>query len=333
MTTQTITITQPLGPGDSLTINVAPVVPPVNPPITDLQAALNAVKPGGTLDAVGQAFTGTHYLIPAGVTLANAKLTYAGAAGAAQSGYVDLSAGSKLSGVTVVGGPYAAVRVWVGATNAALIGCDISKGPALGVIGYECDGLHITGGRVYDNNTGAGTGNEEGGVKLGNAANVVITAEVDHNVGPGIWADVNCSAWTIDHCRLHDNTGPGVKYEISQGGSITNNDVWECGWADGASAFWGAGLQVSSSGTTTLSGNTVAWCPQGIDFVSQNRSVSTGGDTATGNLFALSGTRKQVTFNEDWADPSAKPTMSPNGTATPAQLIAAGISPAPLPGH
>ena len=117
-----------LSAGDTIQLTTATPPPPV---IKDLQAALNATPAGGTLDAGGQAFSAQHYTIPAKVTLANAKLTYAGGAGATQSGFIDLSAGATLKGSTVVGGPYAAVRVWVGSTGCAITACDISAAPAL----------------------------------------------------------------------------------------------------------------------------------------------------------------------------------------------------------
>ena len=303
-------------------------------PIGNLQAALNATPAGGTLDAGGQAFSLSHLTIPAGVTLADARITYTGGPGAVQTGMIDLSAGSTLRAVTASGGPYAVVRAWVGATNAAVVGSDISGGPALGIIGYSCDGFRLTGSRLHDNDTGVGNpGNEAGGIKLGLCRGVTISGnEVDHNVGPGIWADVSCANWTISANRVHDNTYAGLMIEISQGATISGNAVWENGWGDGRGWGWAADILISSSGGVTVTGNTVAWSPVGISFVSQDRGVSTAGDAGTGNLIAVSAGRTTIGSYVDWSDP-ARPTISPDSPASAAQLAAAGIPTAPQAGH
>ena len=156
--------------------------------------------------------------------------------------------------------------------------------------------------------------------------------EVDHNVGPGIWADVSCADWTISANRVHDNTYAGLMIEISQGATISGNAVWENGWGDSRGWGWAADILISSSGGVTVSGNTVAWSPVGISFVSQDRGVSTAGDAGTGNLIAVSAGRTTIGSYVDWSDP-ASPTISPDSTASAAQLAAAGIPTAPLAGH
>jgi len=121
-------------------------------------------------------------------------------------------------------------------------------------------------------------------------------------------------------------------YEISRSGAILDNAVWENGWGDHRSTIWGAGILVSSSGSTRVSGNIVAWSQEGISFISQNRGVSTSGDSATGNLVAVSGGRTAVGYFTDWGDPAA-PTFSSNSRPSSSQLAAAGIPTAPASGH
>ncbi|HTS15059.1 MAG TPA: right-handed parallel beta-helix repeat-containing protein, partial [Candidatus Sulfotelmatobacter sp.] len=210
----------------------------------------------------------------------------------------------------------------------------ISGGPALGVIGYECDGLTVTGSRLHDNNTGAGNpGNEAGGLKLGACNGVTISGnEVDHNSGPGIWADVSSSDWTIRGNRVHDNTYAGIMFEIGARATITANSVWENGWGDTRGWGWAAGILVSSSGNVSVTGNTVAWSPVGISFVSQDRGVSTAGDVGTANWIVGSAGHMPIGYFCDWSDPSSASTAG-NSLATSAQLIAAGIPTAPEPGH
>ena len=304
------------------------------PPIGDLQAALDRTGSGHTLDAGGQSFALSHLSIPAGVTLADARITYHGGAGGYQTAMIDLQDGSGLRQVVAIGGPYAVVRVWDGVSGAAIVDSDVSAGPALGILGYGCSGLRVTGTRIHGNNSGAGDpGNEAGGIKLGACSGVTISGDqVDHNGGPGIWADVGSSGWTISHNRVHHNTYAGIMYEISRSGAILDNAVWENGWGDHRSTIWGAGILVSSSGSTRVSGNIVAWSQEGISFISQNRGVSTSGDSATGNLVAVSGGRTAVGYFTDWGDPAA-PTFSSNSRPSSSQLAAAGIPTAPASGH
>ncbi len=324
-------------PSPSVSPSATPTPKPTPSAIANLQSALNATASGQTLDAGGQAFSGSHFTIPAGVTLANAKLTYTGGAGATQSGFVDLSAGSVLTNSTVVGSglAYATVRVWVGATNAQLLGDDISGGRYLGVIAYQANGLLVSGGRIHDNNAAGGQeGYEAGGIKIGNSSPYTVTGvDVDTNKGPGIWCDVGCSGGHVTNNRVFANTYAGIMDEISFGTVITGNDVWEDGWGDSRSAFNG-GILLSSTAGALVTGNLVAWCPEGIAAISQaGRSTSVAGTSATGNAILVSAGHTAVQTYAESGAPSNWGPWAPNSTATVAQLAAAGMPTAPQPGH
>jgi parallel beta-helix repeat protein len=113
---------------------------------------------------------------------------------------------------------------------------------------------------------------EAGAGKITNSARVTFNAnEVDHNGGPGLWCDIDCSNITFSNNRIHHNEQSGIFFEISTGATITGNVVWENGWSR-TPWGWGAGILVSSSGGANVYGNTVAWNADGIVVISQSRS-------------------------------------------------------------
>ncbi len=113
---------------------------------------------------------------------------------------------------------------------------------------------------------------EAGAGKVTNSARVTFDAnEVDHNGGPGLWCDIDCSNITYTNNRIHHNEQSGIFFEISTGATITGNIVWENGWSREAWG-WGAGILISSSGGANVYGNTVAWNADGIAVISQSRA-------------------------------------------------------------
>jgi parallel beta-helix repeat protein len=234
---------------------------------------------------------------------------------AASGGYqaASLSAdgvtGFTLRNATLSGGSYADLRLWNSSGN-TVTSSTFSSGRAIGILGWNVTDSVISGNRLIGNNTtNADPGNEAGGMKLGQSSRVTIaTNEVDHNVGVGIWCDVYCASITISGNRVHDNTHQGILYEISSGGSITGNDVWENGWAF-TSWGWGGGIVVSSSGTTDVANNTVAWNADGVVVISQSRSGSptVAGNHVHDNVVAIapqpgdSSDKMAVAWLQDWS--------------------------------
>jgi parallel beta-helix repeat protein len=95
--------------------------------------------------------------------------------------------------------------------------------------------------------------------------------EVDHNGGPGVWCDIDCSNVVISNNRLHDNEQQGIFFEISNGAKIFANRAWNNGWGF-YSWCYGADILSSSSRNVKIYGNVVAWSPRGISALSQNRA-------------------------------------------------------------
>jgi len=81
---------------------------------------------------------------------------------------------------------------------------------------------------------------------------------------------MGASGVTFSNNRVHHNVGQGILFEISNGGSIHDNAVWENGWGNNAWG-WGAGIVISSSGNANVYSNTVAWNAAGISVIAMNR--------------------------------------------------------------
>jgi parallel beta-helix repeat protein len=113
---------------------------------------------------------------------------------------------------------------------------------------------------------------EAGAGKIGNfSARVTFdNNEVDHNGGPGLWCDIDCSDITFSNNRIYSNEQSGIFFEISTGATITGNVVWDNGWSR-TPWGWGAGILVASGGGANVYNNTVAWNADGIVVLSQGR--------------------------------------------------------------
>lgn len=183
------------------------------------------------------------------------------------------------------------------ADQSTITGCSIHDAGQLGVHvggdGTNGIGNAVIDDRIFHNNTaGYDPGFEAGGLKATLQKGLVIKGdEVYDNAGPGIWCDIECQDVTISGDRVHDNDDAGIFYEVSQGGVIQDNAVWGNGWQD-PDWGWGAGILLSSSGSTTVTGNTVAWNATGIAVISQDRHDwphSATGISVDDNLIAASG--------------------------------------------
>jgi parallel beta-helix repeat protein len=157
------------------------------------------------------------------------------------------------------------------ATGLEILGNDISRGGQLGIKDAG-DGEVIRGNKVHDNNTeDFDWGWEAGGFKAVLVSDVIVDSnEFYYNNGNAVWFDIDVRNSTISDNRIHDNARRGIHYEISEGGEIFGNDIWENGWGtpDWAS---GAGIGVSNSSNTEVYGNTLAWNADGIAVVGLDR--------------------------------------------------------------
>lgn len=157
------------------------------------------------------------------------------------------------------------------ATGLRVLGNDISRGGQLGVQGSG-SGEIISGNKIHDNNTeGFDWEWEAGGIKTSYADNVEVSSnEIYRNKGSAVWFDIDSRNNTISDNRIYDNARYGIHYEISEGGRIFDNVIWENGWGtpDWAS---GAGIALGNSSDTEVYDNILAWNADGIAVVALDR--------------------------------------------------------------
>jgi parallel beta-helix repeat protein len=178
-----------------------------------------------------------------------------------------------------------------GGTGHRLVDIEAEQAPTAFMTSGSCADLKIYGtgdsnwpARIHDNRTSSLVDplNEGGGFKFSNANGVeVYGLEVDHNAGPGIWADINCRNVNVHDNKVHHNTHAGIFFEISATGTIAYNDVWEIGWdttvagatkthdGRGDDFGWPSGILASSSKAVELHHNTIAWCRTGLGIIYQ----------------------------------------------------------------
>jgi len=168
-------------------------------------------------------------------------------------------------------GPIVSVQ---GGVGHALLDNDISHSGQLGVHGTDAADVLVQGNQIHDNNlAGFDPVWEAGGLKMTVMSRLTVTGnEVSNNDGWGLWCDIDCRDVTFSANRVHHNTRVGISYEISRRGTITENVVWENGLG---SSGWGrgAGIICQNCTATTIADNLVAWCPDGIAVVEQEREI------------------------------------------------------------
>ena len=117
---------------------------------------------------------------------------------------------------------------------------------------------------------------ESGGMKVGGGGTGIdINAnDVHDNYGHGVWVDEGGGPGIeIASNRIYNNERNGVWYEISDGGDIHNNRLWENGWG-GIDTTGGAGIAVGNSDTTSVHDNALARNKDGVDVICADRGAS-----------------------------------------------------------
>ncbi len=158
-----------------------------------------------------------------------------------------------------------------GGTGNELLDNDVSRGGQLGLHSGSA-GYLVRGNRIHDNNTeDFNWAWEAGGFKAASTSGMVVDwNEIYNNKGNGMWCDVDCKDITYSNNRVHHNARRGIHYEISSGGKIFGNVVWENGWATPERAN-GAGIGVSNSTDTEVYDNVLAWNADGIGITGLDR--------------------------------------------------------------
>jgi parallel beta-helix repeat protein len=103
---------------------------------------------------------------------------------------------------------------------------------------------------LYHNNVDYVRGGWEAGHKWsGNHSLVAYNVVHDNIVSPGLWTDSYTVDVTYDHNTVYNNGYAGIRYEISDQGTITNNTVYNNGLAQVSGQVWEIDYANSSHGT------------------------------------------------------------------------------------
>ena len=191
------------------------------------------------------------------------------------------------------------------AGNLRILDNQIAFGGRMGIHGWFARDAEIAGNTIHSNNTEDFEGGwDAGGMKLsGMAHSTVRENEVHGNNGAGIWFDVGSNDIEIVGNRVHDNRRYGILYEISWGGRILDNQIWENGWGFPDWGF-GAGVVCQNCRDTQIAGNLVAWNADGISIMSQHREGYTDvvNNTVHDNVIVLMTDWSQNTYMLAWLE-------------------------------
>ena len=154
----------------------------------------------------------------------------------------------------------------------------------IGIAGLG-DDMRIECNEIAFNNTaGFASAWEAGGTKFVKTRRLVVRRNyVHHNMGPGLWTDIDNIDSLVEDNHVADNHHAGIFHEISYAAVIRRNRV-----ARNGSAFhvwlWGAGIQIAASRDVQVYGNTVTDNANGITAIQQDRGAGAYGPWVVENL-------------------------------------------------
>jgi hypothetical protein len=190
----------------------------------DIQTAIDAHAAGTTFCLTG-AFDVSSPLLP------KSGDTFVGPAdisGSAENGFDLKAAGARgvtVEGLTLHGFSVSGVNCWTGAT---IRNSEFSDNGRDGLgCGLEGTGdVLIEGNDIHDNGSLAELGYAASGMKFAAADGVVVRDNrIEHNVGNGVWCDVDCHAFTVQGNTVWGNTQKGIFFEISLGPAVIEDNT------------------------------------------------------------------------------------------------------------
>ncbi len=134
------------------------------------------------------------------------------------------------------------------------------------------EGILVESTEINHNNLrGFNWGWEAAGAKFKETVGLVIRdVTAHHNLGPGLWTDINCYDTTYENNIVYSNNAPGIFHEISFDAVIRNNEVYDNGFIMG-DWLWGAGILVAASSDVDVYDNVVTNNADGITGIQQRR--------------------------------------------------------------
>lgn len=155
--------------------------------------------------------------------------------------------------------------------------CVFQDNGQLGFGAYACHNTRLDECALYRNNAkGYSTEWEAGGLKVTMSRGFVMDrCRVVDNRGPGIWYDIGNEKAEVSHCYIADNDEAGIFYEISY--SLHAHDnliVNNTNPRERPRGAWGfGGITLSSSEDCVVENNTLVGNRDGITFREQNRTT------------------------------------------------------------
>jgi parallel beta-helix repeat protein len=158
----------------------------------------------------------------------------------------------------------------------------------LGLRGIGDRGL-VESNELYGNNDAHFAVDWEGGATkfLGTNGLTIRGNTSHHNIGLGLWSDLDNINTIYENNTLYNNRNGGISHEMSYDAVIRNNNAWDnglpqCPW------IWDGQIQVQNSPNVQVYGNTVttstAACPNGINVIDQSRGSGRYGPHQSSNV-------------------------------------------------
>lgn len=163
--------------------------------------------------------------------------------------------------------------------NSTVSSNKISNNGQLGMGQYNSHLVTVSNNEFANNNTdGFWIADwESGGYKATKSSVMMSNNNVHDNKGVGIWFDVDCKDDTVDKNTITNNDADGIRFEISYNGTISNNTISSnglgLGRGGGISIYSSAGINVNTSNTVNIFGNTVTDNLNGIGLQARNRGT------------------------------------------------------------
>jgi parallel beta-helix repeat protein len=126
---------------------------------------------------------------------------------------------------------------------------------------------------------------EAAGTKFVGTRNLIVRGNyAHHNVGPGLWSDLDNIDTLYEDNVSQDNEWMGIWYEISYRATIRNNIIRRNGFAH-PNWLWGAGILVAGSSDVDVYGNFLEGNADGIGGIEQDRGRGVYGAHDIWNLW------------------------------------------------
>ncbi len=143
--------------------------------------------------------------------------------------------------------------------------------------------VRVTGNEISYNNTQGFDWWENGGSKWFYTTDLLVEDNYSHhNIGPGLWTDIDNVNATYRDNVIRDNVGPGILHEISYSATITGNTITGNGF--GYKAWVPAGILVVSSRNVVIESNLLRGNHGGVGLIQDDRVEGTLGPRSLKNI-------------------------------------------------